>query len=154
MDKLCTVGYGNEPPEEFRERLKKAGIALVIDVRFRQAARLGCYRATEDPDKGMGALLAGRHDEPIESGITYIWCPELGKPKEMPMDAFCSQVLETEKGKKMLGGVCWWIDRLCKVCLLCCERHAYKDGEVNCHRVLVADAAIKLLGDDWEVVHI
>ena len=151
---LYTIGYGNDPPDKFLERLREAGIDLVIDVRYYEAARLGCYRATGHHDRGMSALLAGISDEPVDMAIEYMWALELGKEKDMPLDEFCSHVLETDSGYKFIGLASWWTRRRKAVCILCCERDAYKDGEVNCHRVYVADALVKMLGPEWSVVHL
>ncbi len=151
---VYTAGYGNQKPEDFLARLKVAGIDLVIDVRYYERARLGCYRATGYDDRGMAAFLAGHPGEPIDEAIEYKWCQELGKPKEMPLDDYVRDVLETGDGEKFLRITGWHITRRVKVVLLCAERDAYKDGTANCHRAYVADALVKLLGPEWEVKHI
>ena len=152
--RILTCGYGNDKPDKFLERLKAAGVELVIDVRYYKNARLGCYRATGYDDRGMAAFLAGKPEEPIADIIEYIWCPELGKPKEMPLGDYVHNVLETNEGEKFLWLANWHIRRRANICLLCAERDAYKDDEVNCHRVYVADALVELLGDGWTVEHI
>ena len=159
---LFTIGYGNQKPEDFLARLKDTDIDLVIDVRYYERARLGCYQATGYEDRGMAAFLAGKFEEPIADAIEYIWCQELGKPKEMSLDDYVCDVLEAENGKKFLDLCKWHIQRRKKVCILCCEGDAYEydteawksRGKTRCHRAYVADALAALLGDAWEVQHV
>jgi len=150
MNRLFTAGYGNDAPDKFLERLKDAGIDQVIDVRKTGGAWSGCYKAYKGKihSKGISRWLF-RHCQ-----IRYTWFPELGKPKEMPLSQYETSVLDSAEGKKSLQIAQYWIHERNVPCLLCCEREAYKDGEVNCHRAHVADALAKQLGDDWEVVHL
>lgn len=153
---IFDIGYGSDSPEAFLKRLKDAGVTIVLDVRYYQAARLGCYRATGYDDRGMAALLAGEPEDPIWEGIEYIWCPELGKPKEIALDDYVQCVLETETNKKILKVALYRIGGHKAPCLLCSEGNPFeKDGvKPRCHRVYVADALVKLLGDEWEVKHL
>lgn len=159
---VYTAGYGSQTPKDFLARLKDADIDLVIDVRYYDKARLGCYRATGYDDRGMAAFLAGKPEDPITEAIEYIWCQELGKPKEMPLDDYVRDVLETETGEKFLNLCKWHIQRRKQVCILCCEEDAYEydteawkcRGKIKCHRVYVAEALKRMLGQGWEVEHI
>lgn len=144
---LYDAGYGNQKPLDFLKRLKDVGITLVLDVR-REKSRSWTARYNTGDCGGMAMLM-------YECGILYVSQYLLGN--EHDTLAGYKRWLETKSVGSYLQLISqsfrdrWGADQ---VCLVCCERHAYKDGEVNCHRKYVADALVKLLGPEWEVQHI
>ena len=146
MNTLFTIGYGNDPPEKFLARLKAAGVTVVLDVRrYNSKARLRCYDSGRRA--GMSKLLA-------ESDITY-WEYSFFSNRNDTLLCYAAWL----KSSCMCDAVELLANTISCIpssafCLLCAERDAYKDGEVNCHRVYVADALVKLLGAGWSVEHL
>jgi len=139
---LYDIGYGNQQPDDFLKRLKDAGIAVVMDVRRRGSS---AWRNEYKP----GTLARWLQTERI---YTYS-AGEFGNNCDALSDY--PDWLAEHRGIE-LGALVHVIQSYphLSLCLLCAERHAYKDGEVNCHRVHVADALVKLLGEGWEVCHL
>ena len=136
---LYTIGYGNSKPEDFMARLKKAGVTVVLDVR-RDGASSWCNSYHQGHQ--MRLLLY--------PDIKYLASSSLGN-KYDTLDAYKKWIntggwVEIESREGIFDDYAGET-----ICLLCAERDAHKDGEVNCHRVYVADALVKLLGDEWEV---
>lgn len=148
---IYTAGYGNLAPADFVKKLKDAGVKLVIDVRERPGAWSPRYRAG---DSGMCDLLVD--DMPLEDGIVYLWSPELGKPKDMPLADYVKEVLGCMTGEKHLWLCGWWTKRSGRTCLLCAEGNPFeKDGVTpRCHRVYVSEALVEQLGEGWRCVHL
>lgn len=144
---LYTIGYGDSMPEDFVTRLEDADISVVLDVR-RKGSKSWNRKYNHGSDaSGMAMLLRN-------GGMLYGTWPVLGNPFDR-LDAYVDYL---SKDRQLAN-----IEKLVRlveersddvICLLCCERDAYKDDEVNCHRVYVADALVKLLGDGWEVCHL
>jgi uncharacterized protein (DUF488 family) len=144
---LYTVGYGNQKPEDFVKRLKDAGVTWALDVR-REGS--GAWHGKYNQGMSMEVLLAMAKKKPIG----YSECPQMGNTcdsleeyAEM-LDAF-PEMIKDLSGFFDIAGACNET-----FCILCAERRAYKDGAVNCHRVYVADALVKILGDEWTVKHL
>ena len=66
---LATIGYENEPQAAVIDRLKRAGVEVVIDVRAVAASRRAGFSKTL-----LAASLA-------EAGIDYVHLRQLGTPK-------------------------------------------------------------------------
>lgn len=146
MDKvLFTIGYGNSAPEDFLKRLNDAKITVVMDVR-RKGSKSWCkaYHA----GNAMGKLIDcagfwyrqwyffGNRWDILE--VYRGWISK-GRPLEVVKE------LAFRMNNSMKDDI---------ICILCSERDAYKDGVVNCHRVYVADALVKVLDEGWTVKHI
>ncbi len=149
MDKLYTIGYGNQKPDDFLARLTDAGVNVVLDVR-REESGAWCTQYRWGMGNGMDDLM-------IASGILYLWAPELANTC-LNLDDYAWWI-STSEGKVKVRALydeilSYRINPDNVFCILCTERNAYKDGVVNCHRVYVADALVKLLGEDWDVVHL
>jgi len=150
MDKvLYTAGYGSDAPEAFLKRLTDAGVTVVLDVR-RKGSKSWCLRYNQGRACGMEMLL-------FEANIGYREWWEFGNRFD-ELSAYLEWLDVVMEGK-YIEGRARVIEKNTGLvfCLLCSERDAYKDGkdgEVNCHRVYVADARVKGLGDGWSVEHI
>ena len=128
--KYYTIGYGGRKPQEFVEALKKHGIAIVVDIRFRpEHSSMGAYVRARDSLKGIEGLLS-------RSGIEYLWLPELG-------NAFmgCEDWHERYEALFKVAGHLL-TQRLLELekslCLMCAEKDA-----ANCHRAVIADYLVK-----------
>jgi len=147
MKTIYTIGYGNDKPEVFLQRLKDAGVDLVIDVRrMNSGAWCNKYRS----GNSMRNFLM------LDGGIAYspwIWlankCESLSEYSNwLNNEGMKSVTLLAESIENAVEAN----DRIC--CLLCAERDVYKDGEVNCHREYVGKAVVEMLGEEWEVCHL
>lgn len=69
MNPLATIGYENEPQAAVIERLRQAGVEVVIDVRAVASSRRAGFSKTL-----LAASLA-------EAGIDYVHLRDLGTPK-------------------------------------------------------------------------
>jgi uncharacterized protein (DUF488 family) len=127
--KFYTIGYGGRKPEEFVSLLNSRGVRTVVDVRLRPRGFRGYYTRSQDPNKGIGRILA-------EGGVEYLWAQELGNPF-MDQDGWAE---EYQGHLDQLGG------RLAEIlenvpapfCLMCSEKRV---GE--CHRKLIADRLVE-----------
>lgn len=145
MKRLFDIGYGNDSPPEFLRRLKAAGISVVIDVR-REGSSSWC-RAYAMPqiEQWMD-----------EEGITYSEHSELANAFESLPEY--TEWLNTRDGgyiascTSALIEVLWSAEN---VCLLCAENPGITDkGFPRCHRVILADALLEDLGDEWIGEHL
>lgn len=147
MNTLFTIGYGNDKPDDFLKRLKDSGIQGIFDVR-RKGSRSWCqlYNPGEDILEwlyfGQGCSISyvlctplGNYDKDLEEYSRWLLSPEI-----QPFLSNTAKVIIQEQERPSA--------------ILCAEREAYKNGKANCHRVYVADALVRKLGDDWEVKHI
>ncbi|MHA2069002.1 MAG: hypothetical protein ACXABY_31960 [Candidatus Thorarchaeota archaeon] len=143
---IYTAGYGNNSPEVFLGRLKAAGIDYVFDVR-RQWSKSWC--AAYHQGKKIQKTIEG-------SGMWYREWYALSNRYDR-LDAYLEwldssglRYIEDLAGR----GAIWQSGS--KICFLCAEGDPYeKDGVTpRCHRVYVAEALVKQLGDGWSVVHL
>jgi uncharacterized protein (DUF488 family) len=127
--KFYTIGYGGRKPDEFVGLLNSRGIRTVVDVRFRPRGFRGYYTRSQDPNKGIGRLLA-------EGGVEYLWAQELGNPF-MDQDGWAG---EYQGHLDQLGG------RLAEIlenvpapfCLMCGEKLVEE-----CHRKIIANRLVE-----------
>ena len=142
---INTAGYGNEPPTKFQQKLADAEVDAVFDVRRKGShARIIQYNPGERMCKTLWR----------DSLFAYRLMPRLGN-----YAASLSQYSLDGKEDIIEAIAKWMIHfNIYDPCFLCCELHAYVDGEVNCHRVYVAEAVAKKLremtGEEWEVRHL
>jgi len=143
---IYTAGYGNRTPDEFRKLLEGADVDVVFDVRRdKSRARIGSYNPGQQMCK---TLLCG------DQILVYKRVPQLGN--------YASSLSEYSLDDKkdyifqIAEFLIHW--NLYSPCFICCEKYAYVDGEVNCHRVHVADAVAarlrEMTGEEWEVKHL
>ena len=140
--KLATIGYERATLPEVIERLKRAGVEVLIDVRAVASSRRAGFSKT--------LLSASLNAE----GIGYVHLRELGTPKPGRIAARAGRVaemheifkdhmqepaaqLELEKAKEIVARQ--------KAALLCYEA----DAKV-CHRAIVADRICTALGCEVE----
>ena len=165
MDKVIyTIGYGNDKPEDFLNRLSEAHIELVIDVRREGSrARLGCYVPSIYSVKGIAALLATRN-------IGYSWAMELGnsfkvtatRSKEdclLLYEALLLVKLREKEMENLFFTIIWTIKNYNqRTAFLCAEKKVMKNGSQNCHRGIVAERIVKRLeildGYEWSIEHL
>jgi len=147
MNYIYTAGYANRTPEQFRKLLAAVDIVIVVDVRREGSrARISAYI----PGKPMERTLKSIYNDP--GGIrVYRTAYELGNYESDLSD------YSLDGKDRPLEFITEWASAV-NVCIICCERDAYKNGEVNCHRVYVADAVVaklrEMTGEEWEVIHL
>ena len=139
---IYTIGYGNDSPDKFLARLKNAGIDYLVDVR-RKGTRAWCreywgcnisewiYSSDTDVIMISSGMFGNIHG--LEGYKAWLGgSVGTARIKDLISD------LETVYAQRP--------------CIMCSEKQAYKDGEVNCHRVYVAEELAKL--SKCEVVHL
>jgi len=142
---LFTIGFTKKTAEAFFNRLSKAGINRVIDIRLNNVSQLAGFAKRDDLRYFLKAIC----------GIDYIHLPELAPTQEI-MDNFKKKkgdwsiyekaflaLLKQRKPEETLSK-----DLFDKACLLCSE-----DRPNHCHRRLVAEH----LAEKWggvEIVHL
>ena len=128
---LATIGYEAAPQGDVIERLKAAGVDIVIDVRAVAASRRAGFSKT---------LLAGSLHE---AGIDYLHLRDLGTPKDGRIAARAGRVAEMhaiyerhleEPVAQLALSEAAAIASERKAALLCYEARASV-----CHRRIVAD---------------
>lgn len=162
---LFTIGYGNDPPETFTQRLENDEIQDVYDVRrpssrsWNRAYYAGRKRydyCVGQPPKNIGELIFG--------GTRYcsywpLWFDDnklhFGKPKDMSLEQY--RVLIRDRAHQIvLENLASFIDgnRL-DACLLCAEK-----SHIGCHRTIVAEELLLKLNKicdpdmEWQIRHI
>ena len=129
--KLATVGYENDTQGQVIERLKTAGVEVVIDVRAVASSRKAGFSKTL-----LAASLA-------EAGIDYVHLQKLGTPKpgrdaarngqiDRMHDIFNAHMEEPEPQMQLADAID--IAKARKAALLC-----YEDDHLGCHRSILAD---------------
>ena len=148
---IYTIGYGNDKPVGFADRLQRNKIDCIVDVRRSGSkARLYCYNPTpiDQPEIGMAKFLKSH-------GISYLWCDGLGNT--VGLAKYKTWLEEFNPGLSILKFCMFRFER---VAILCCEKYAYKpnrsgtSNKPNCHRVYVAEYLASKLGLDCDIVHL
>lgn len=138
MTPLATIGYENETQGAVIDRLKRAGVEVLIDVRAVAASRRAGFSKTL-----LAASLA-------EAGIDYVHLRQLGTPKPGRDAARKGRIAEmraiyeghlAEPAAQLELAKATEIARERKAALLCYEADA-----AGCHRTIVADRICETLG--------
>lgn len=138
MKPLATVGYESETQPAVIERLKRAGVEVVIDVRAVAASRRAGFSKT---------LLASSLKE---AGIDYVHLRDLGTPKPGRDAARKGHVEEmrrifeghlAEPSAQLQLAQAGEIAKARKAALLC-----YEADHRGCHRAIVADHICEEIG--------
>ena len=143
MPILCTIGYGNNQPDVFLERIKAAGIDLVIDVR-----REGCKAwHGKYNHKAIGKWLE-------RCGIRWVAIPSLANESHTLAEYIVPRqaIKFTARFIKLCTDPFYdrdFSDRRQAPCILCAELDPNR-----CHRKLVAEALVKELGKGWGVKYL
>ncbi len=133
---LYTIGYGNRKPVALLKILKDNGIETVVDVR-RAFSKSWCRKYWQVSIK-----------EWLESeGYKHIYGDELGNQYDS-LEEYKKYQFEIRKAELE------WLAHdiqanYGKTCLLCAEIDPSK-----CHRSILADKLLEILGADWKVVHL
>ncbi|OYX33628.1 MAG: hypothetical protein B7Y99_07050 [Caulobacterales bacterium 32-69-10] len=131
MNPITTTGYEKEPQGQVIERLRNAGVELVIDVRAVAASRRAGFSKT---------LLSGSLKE---AGIGYLHLRDLGTPKAGRQAARAGRIEEMKAifeeqlaTAAAIGALELAIEQSLgrKACLLC-----YEADPACCHRTVVAE---------------
>lgn len=147
MKQIMTAGYGNLSPDQFVALLKDAGVTVVVDIR-RGGSRSWCSEY-----KWGGPMKRWLWKE----GLYYCtWSKFANNFQTLPE---YEDWIATEQGRErvrvMVSSITipWQYQ---SVCLVCSEGTPFEADGVTprCHRVLVADALVKELGEGWVVVHL
>lgn len=140
--KLATIGYESETQGAVIERLKQAGVEVLIDVRAVAASRRAGFSKT--------LLAASLKDV----GIDYVHLRQLGTPKPGRDAARKGHIAEmraifeghlAEPGAQLELAKATEIAREKKAALLC-----YEADHKGCHRAIVADRICEALGCEIE----
>jgi len=140
--KLATIGYESETQGAVIERLKQAGVEVLIDVRAVAASRRAGFSKT---------LLAASLKD---AGIDYVHLRQLGTPKPGRDAARKGRIAEmraifeghlAEPGAQLELAKATEIAREKKAALLC-----YEADHRGCHRAIVADRICEVIGCEIE----
>jgi len=140
--KLATIGYESETQGAVIERLKQAGVEVLIDVRAVAASRRAGFSKT---------LLAASLKD---AGIDYVHLRQLGTPKPGRDAARKGRIAEmraifeghlAEPGAQLELAKATEIAREKRAALLC-----YEADHRGCHRAIVADRICEAIGCDIE----
>jgi uncharacterized protein (DUF488 family) len=135
---IATIGYESETLPAVLDKLKRAGVEVVVDVRAVAASRRAGFSKT---------LLAGSL---AEAGIDYVHLRQLGTPKPGRQAARAGRItemrhvfeshLQEPAAQLELQQAAEIADRR-KAALLC-----YEADPQGCHRLIVAQRISKQLG--------
>ena len=138
MTRLATIGYESETQAQVIDRLKQAGVEVLIDVRAVAASRRAGFSKT---------LLAASLKD---AGIDYVHLRQLGTPKAGREAARKGRIAEmraifedhlAEPGAQVELARATEIVGQRKTALLCYEADA-----AGCHRTIVAERICGALG--------
>ena len=138
MNPIATTGYESEPQPQVVDRLRAAGIELVIDVRAVASSRRAGFSKT---------LLAGSLKE---AGIDYLHLRDLGTPKAGrqaarsghygEMQAIFSEHMQEPRAQLALVQATEATQQR-RSCLLC-----YEHDPAHCHRTIIAELIAQQTG--------
>jgi uncharacterized protein (DUF488 family) len=143
--KLFTIGFTKTSAEHFFDRLGKAGVKRLIDVRLNNVSQLAGFAKRDDLKYFLKAIC----------NIEYLHEPSLAPTKEMldeyrkkagdwqAYEARYLSLIESRKVEARLGR-----ERFEDACLLCSE-----DTATHCHRRLAA-SYLKSRWGDIDIVHL
>ncbi len=144
--KIFTIGFTKKSAETFFTRLRKAGVARLIDVRLNNVSQLAGFAKRDDLRYFTNAIC----------GIEYVHLPLLAptaaildpykKAKKGDWELYERQFSELIEERRIEQAVSR--DLLAGGCLLCSEEKPH-----HCHRRLVAEYLRKKWGD-VEIEHI
>ena len=161
--KLFTAGYGNRAFNLFAALLRNANIDVVVDLRTKDSG-------SWSPDYAQ-PYIAKKMEQ---SGFEYMAFPQLGNTggilgkraygespaiRQARLRAY-EDWIYTKQGMDTVRQLHKQLKEYAgkNICLMCCEKLAYKDGKINCHRAIVADALILVIeeetGSECEIVHL
>lgn len=143
--KLFTIGFTKKPAREFFDKLRRPGLARLIDVRLNNVSQLAGFTKRDDLKFFCEEILS----------IEYVHMPELA-PTQTMLDAYKKERGDwAEYERKFLGLM---VERKVEEalarevmdggCLLCSE-----PTPDQCHRRLVAEY-LKAKWEDVEIEHI
>ena len=140
--KLATIGYERATQPDVIQRLKDAGVEVLIDVRAIAASRRAGFSKTV-----LGSSLH-------EAGIAYVHLRELGTPKpgrdaaRKGRTAEMRQIFEAhmaEPKAQLQLAQAIEIAKSKKAALLC-----YEADHAGCHRTIVAERMVEAAGFEVE----
>jgi uncharacterized protein (DUF488 family) len=143
--KLFTIGFTKKPAREFFDKLRRPGLARLIDVRLNNVSQLAGFTKRDDLKFFCEEILS----------IEYVHMPELA-PTQTMLDAYKKERGDwAEYERKFLGLM---VERKVEEalarevmdggCLLCSE-----PTPDQCHRRLVAEY-LRAKWEDVEIEHI
>ena len=146
MTTLFTIGYSKHTPDSLFERLKSAGVRMLVDVRELPISRK------------IGFAKSALASWAAKFGIEYRHVKLLGVPAEMrhrkrdggiETDDYMAEfrnLLQT-RSDSLREALELAVSLPC--CLLCLE-----ERPEDCHRTIVAEELVKLAPDDVSIVHL
>lgn len=137
---IYTIGYGNRKPETTLGILNEARIAVVVDSR-RQFSKSWCHLYWWT---SLKKWLEGQ-------GFQHRYADELGNQYDTLEEYRNNQLEDIRKHevRYLCEDICKWNDEGKRVALLCAEIDPAK-----CHRSILADKLVEMLGDGWKVEHL
>jgi len=131
-NKLFTIGYEQTPAKSVLDKLERAGVKLLVDVRAVASSRR--------PGFSKNQLAAGLD----QRGIAYVHLRGLGTPKDGRLAARSGQFdalhkiyakhLKTPQAREELDEPSSLVQKSGPVCILCYER-----DHLHCHRRWIAE---------------
>lgn len=141
-----TIGFTETTAEDFFDRLQRAGVRTVIDVRLQNTSQLAGFAKAADLSYFLNAI----------GGIAYRHAPELApdealfadyRKKGLKWDAFEPRFQDIMAGRKIEEQ--YKPEDLDGACLLCSE-----DKPHRCHRRLVVEYLEDRWGRSLDVTHL
>lgn len=142
---IFTIGFAKKNAEEFFEKLRKAGVKRIIDVRLNNVSQLAAFTKKDDLSFFLRKIL----------DCDYVHKPEWAPTKDL-LDAYKNKQINWDGYIKLFNPLITnrqieqsiKREELDKSCLLCSE-----PMPDQCHRRLVAEYFSKVLGN-IEISHL
>jgi uncharacterized protein (DUF488 family) len=143
---IFTIGFTKKKAEYFFEKLKKAGVKRIVDVRLNNSSQLAGFAKKDDLIYFLKEI----------GGMEYVHIPELAPTKDI-LDAYKKQkgdwsayerkFIELMKNRHIEDKIPKEV--LNEGCLLCSE-----DTPQHCHRRLVAEYLKNTWDEEVEIKHL
>jgi len=143
---IFTIGFTKKKAEYFFEKLKKAGVKRVVDVRLNNVSQLAGFAKKDDLIYFLKKI----------GGMDYVHLPDLAPTKDI-LDAYKKQkgdwatyerkFIELMERRHIEDKIPK--EKLDEGCLLCSE-----DKPHHCHRRLVAEYLKSKWNEDVEIKHL
>ena len=145
---LCTIGFTKSTAEHFFERMKAAGVQVVLDVRLKNTSQLAGFARMPDIEYFLKNLV----------GSEYVHDPLLA-PTEEILSAYKKKMITWREYEVLFNRLmeergidAYILERYAGaaykgICLLCSE-----SGPEHCHRRLLAERMGRLM--NMETIHL
>jgi len=146
MTKILTIGFTKTSAENFFDRLDKAGVKKVLDVRLNNTSQLAGFAKAKDLSYFLDRMCGIEYHHALDFAPTAEMLSAY-KKGDMDWSEYESQYLDLITARKLED--LFQPGQLADACLLCSE-----DTPHHCHRRLAAEYLNRCWGGALDIIHL